>query len=83
LFTYALGRKADSDAQLATLTREHAGDDALEIAEAHAYRGEGDDAFRWLDRAYAQKGVGLYLVKETRCSRISNLIPATKRSCAR
>jgi len=63
LIYYALGRKADSDAQLATLTREHAGDDALEIAEAHAYRGEGDDAFRWLDRAYAQKGVGLYLVK--------------------
>jgi len=63
LVYYALGRKADSDAQLATLTREHAGDDALEIAEAHAYRGEGDDAFRWLDRAYAQKGVGLYLVK--------------------
>src|SRR5882762_433330 len=63
LVYYALGRKADSDAQLATLTRAHERDDALEIAEAHAYRGEGDDAFRWLDRAYAQKGVGLYLVK--------------------
>jgi hypothetical protein len=32
----ALGRKADSDAQLATLTREHASDNAPEIAEAHA-----------------------------------------------
>jgi len=63
LVYYALGRKADSDAQLATLTREHAGDDALEIAEAHAYRGEGGDGLRLLDRGYAEKGVGFYLVK--------------------
>src|SRR5207248_1909805 len=40
LIYYALGRKADSDAQLATLTREHANDDAFEIVETHAYRGE-------------------------------------------
>jgi len=63
LIYYALGRKADSDAQLTTLTREHANDDAFSIAEAHAYRGEVDEAFRWLDRAYAQKDSGLYLVK--------------------
>ena len=60
---YALGRTADSDAQLAALTREHANDRAFEIAEAHAYRGERDEAFRWLDRAYAQKDPTLYLVK--------------------
>jgi TolB-like protein/Tfp pilus assembly protein PilF len=60
---YVLGRKADSDAQLATLTREHAGDEAFAIAGAHAYRGESDEALRWLDRAYAQKDYGLYLVK--------------------
>jgi TolB-like protein/tetratricopeptide (TPR) repeat protein len=63
LIYYALGRKADSDAQLAALTREHASDDAFAIAEAHAYRGESDEAFRWLDRAYAQKDPSLYLVK--------------------
>jgi len=63
---YALGHKADSDAQLATLTREHASDDAFIIAEAHAYRGEIDEAFRWLDRAYAQKDPQLYLVKGDR-----------------
>src|SRR5438046_6391002 len=63
LIYYALGRKADSNAQIATLTREHASDDAFGIAEAHAYRGEIDEAFRWLERAYAQKDPGLYLVK--------------------
>src|SRR5436309_2279013 len=63
LIYYALGRKADSDAQLAALTREHASDDAFSIAELHAYRGEVDGAFRWLDRAYAQKDSSRYLVK--------------------
>src|SRR5216110_2971660 len=66
LIYYALGRKADSDAQLATLTREHANDDAFEIVETHAYRGEIDEALRWLDRAYAQKDSNLYLVKGDR-----------------
>jgi TolB-like protein/class 3 adenylate cyclase len=60
---HALGRQADSDAALAWLTREHASDNAFAIAEAHAFRGEVDEAFRWLDRAYAQKDKGLYLIK--------------------
>jgi TolB-like protein/Tfp pilus assembly protein PilF len=60
---YELGRKADSDAALAELTREHALDDAYSIAQAHAFRREYDEAFQWLDRAYAQKDSGLYLVK--------------------
>jgi adenylate cyclase len=60
---YALGRKADSDALLTSYTRDHAGDDAFSIAEAHASRGESDEAFRWLDRAYAQKDSQLYRVK--------------------
>jgi len=73
LIYHALGRKADSDAQLATLTREHASDDAFSIAEAHAYRGEIDEAFRWLDRAYAQKDPSLFLVKGDRL--LKNLEP--------
>jgi TolB-like protein/tetratricopeptide (TPR) repeat protein len=73
LVYYALGRKADSDAQLAALTREHASDDAVSIAEAHAYRDEVDEAFRWLDRAYAQKDPTLYLVKGDRL--LKNLEP--------
>jgi len=76
LIYYALGRKADSDAQLATLTREHANDDAFEIVETHAYRGEIDEALRWLDRAYAQKDSNLYLVKGDRL--LENLEPDTR-----
>lgn len=60
---YALGRKADSNAQLSAFTRDHANDDAYDIASAHAYRGERDEAFRWLERAYRQKDPGLYLIK--------------------
>jgi TolB-like protein/tetratricopeptide (TPR) repeat protein len=60
---YALGRQADSDAALAWLTREHASDHAFWIAQAHAFRGEIDDAFRWLDRAYEQKDAQLYRMK--------------------
>jgi hypothetical protein len=60
---YALGRKADSNAQLSAFTRDQANDDAYDIASAHAYRGERDEAFRWLERAYRQKDPGLYLIK--------------------
>jgi hypothetical protein len=35
----------------------------VEIADAYAYRGELDQAFTWLDRAYSQKDAGLYLIK--------------------
>ena len=38
-------------------------DEAFQIAQVRAYRGEVDEAFTWLDRAYAQKDVGLYLVR--------------------
>jgi hypothetical protein len=30
---------------------------------SYAFRGEPDEALRWLDRAYAQKDPGLYTVK--------------------
>jgi hypothetical protein len=33
------------------------------MAEVHAYRGEIDQAFTWLDRAYRQKDVVLYRLK--------------------
>jgi TolB-like protein/Flp pilus assembly protein TadD len=60
---YALGRRAESDAALAQVVQEHAQDDAWEIADAYAYRGELDQAFAWLDRAYSQKDTGLFLIK--------------------
>jgi TolB-like protein len=50
----ALGRRTESDTALASLTGKFATRDAYGIAEVHAYRGEVDDAMRWLDRAYRQ-----------------------------
>jgi TolB-like protein/Flp pilus assembly protein TadD len=52
---HALRRKADSDAALRRAERDSAQDVAYEIACAHAFRGEVDAAFQWLDRAYVQK----------------------------
>jgi adenylate cyclase len=60
---HALGRKADSDAALTRLTKEHAERDASGIAAVYAFRGNGDEAMRWLERAYAQKDFAVCYVK--------------------
>jgi TolB-like protein/tetratricopeptide (TPR) repeat protein len=59
---YAMGRRTASDAALARYTKDYP-NDAVGIAEAHAYRGEADQAFAWLDRAYEQKHNWLYMIK--------------------
>ena len=59
---FALGRKADSDTALARLLNTPR-NDSFAIAELYAFRGEADEAFTWLDRAYAQKNVGLSRIK--------------------
>jgi tetratricopeptide (TPR) repeat protein len=56
---YALGRKKESDAALSELvTKYHAGG-AYQIAQVYAFRNQSDEAFEWLDRAYAQRDSGL------------------------
>jgi adenylate cyclase len=60
---HALGRKVDSDAQLAVLVRQYQNDQALQIADVFAFRGEADEAFHWIDRANRQRDDGLYLIK--------------------
>jgi len=55
---FALGRKADSDASLAEMLNGQNDLHPFEIAQAYAFRGESDEAFKWLDRAYAQKDSG-------------------------
>jgi tetratricopeptide (TPR) repeat protein len=52
---YALGRKEESDRALAELIATHQSNGAYVIAEAYAFRGEADPAFRWLERAYQQR----------------------------
>jgi tetratricopeptide (TPR) repeat protein len=60
---HALGRRNESDAALRALTEGFASDWAYQIAEVHAFRGDMDQAFKWLDRAYAQRDAGLSEMK--------------------
>jgi TolB-like protein/DNA-binding winged helix-turn-helix (wHTH) protein/Tfp pilus assembly protein PilF len=60
---YALGRKKASDAALSELIAKYSASDAYGIAEAYAFRSQSDEAFEWLDRAYAQRDGGLIATK--------------------
>jgi tetratricopeptide (TPR) repeat protein len=59
----ATGQRAESDAALKALAEKFAPNDAYRIAQVHAYRGEIDAAFEWLDRAYRQHDAGMSTVK--------------------
>src|SRR5438046_1172285 len=52
-------RIPESDAALAQLTETFADVAAYQIAEVHAYRGDKDRAFEWLERARRQRDGGL------------------------
>jgi len=56
---YALGRKKESDAALSELITKYHASMAYQIAEVYAFRNQPDEAFDWLDRAYAQRDGGL------------------------
>jgi tetratricopeptide (TPR) repeat protein len=60
---WALGRRAESDSALHTLEANHANDLPFSIAVNHAYRGELDDAFLWLTKAYQQRDSSLVSIK--------------------
>ena len=66
---HALGRRGESDAALAALKEKYADDSAYQIAEAHAFRGEVDLAFEWLERAYDQRDGGVTEIKGDRLMR--------------
>jgi TolB-like protein/Tfp pilus assembly protein PilF len=57
---FALGRKADSDAALAQMLKSEANHRPFYIAKIYAFRGDADEALRWLDRAYVQKDPTLF-----------------------
>jgi TolB-like protein/Tfp pilus assembly protein PilF len=59
---FAMGRKTDSDAALAQMIRGQANRLFL-IARVCGFRGELDEALKWLERAYAEKDSVLSLVK--------------------
>jgi TolB-like protein/Tfp pilus assembly protein PilF len=56
---YDMGRRGDSDAALRQLEATHSDDGSSQIAEVYAYRGELDQAFRWLDHSYQVRDPGV------------------------
>ena len=48
LVLHGLGRKVEADAQLEELIAAYGADEPFRVAEVYAYRGENDEAFRWL-----------------------------------
>jgi tetratricopeptide (TPR) repeat protein len=56
---YALGRKKESDAALSELIAKYHASFAFQIALVYAFRNQSDEAFEWLNRAYAQRDSGL------------------------
>jgi serine/threonine protein kinase/Tfp pilus assembly protein PilF len=56
---HTLGRGTEADEALRELTEKYAVEAAAQIAEVHAARGEIDEAFEWLERAYAQRDAAL------------------------
>jgi hypothetical protein len=60
---HALGRAADADATLARMINEQAADNAFQIANVYAFRGQSDEAMHRIELAYAQKDFSLFLIK--------------------
>ena len=63
LALHALGRKAAADAALAELERRFADSDSFNVAMIHSYRGDIDQSFTWLGRAYARRDRNLATIK--------------------
>jgi TolB-like protein/Tfp pilus assembly protein PilF len=66
IIQHDLGHPRESDEavhELASLVEGPAGNIAYDVATVHAWRGERERAFEWLDRAYARHDLGLRLVK--------------------
>ena len=60
---WALSRAAESDAALRELKAKYADVSAYDVAETHAYRGEIDQAFEWLERAYRQRDPAMPIMR--------------------
>jgi TolB-like protein/Tfp pilus assembly protein PilF len=66
---HAFGQRRESDAALAAFKSKYGAEGAYQIAEMHAFRGEADLAFEWLERAYAQRDPGVTEIKGDRLFR--------------
>jgi serine/threonine-protein kinase len=60
---HSLGHAQESQQALEALMAKHADEQAYQIAEACAWRGEKDLGFEWLQRSYRQRDGGLSFIK--------------------
>jgi len=58
LALYSKGQHTEADKALADFIEQHP-DGPFQTAEIYAWRGEIDEAFRWLEKAYAERDSGL------------------------
>ncbi len=59
---YSMGRKAESDAELAKAIQRSPQAVAVNVAHAYAYRGDTELAFKWLDKAVQFRDSGIFVV---------------------
>jgi TolB-like protein/Tfp pilus assembly protein PilF len=62
----ALGREAEARAALDSLVSRFGEQNAQFVAEAYTWLGEKDQAFKWLEKAYSQKEIGLVYILNNR-----------------
>jgi TolB-like protein/tetratricopeptide (TPR) repeat protein len=60
---HALGQEAESRRALEALVAEGAASSAYQVAQVHAFRGEREEAFAWLERAVRQRDSGIPYLK--------------------
>ena len=60
---WALGHYADADAATKLLIDQYADVNSYGIAQVYAFEGKTDSAFRWLERSYRQRELGLTMIK--------------------
>ena len=69
-----LGREAEAEIELQRLILEYGENNPAWVAEAYSWRGQFDEAFDWLEMAYAQRDISLsYMLG-------NNVSAATKKS---
>jgi serine/threonine-protein kinase len=65
LVEHTRGHAREAQAALDEVVRQAQHGAAFQIAEIHAWRGDSDRAFEWLDRAYAQRDAGVSFTKQS------------------
>jgi TolB-like protein/Flp pilus assembly protein TadD len=63
LVYHAMGRKAESDAALRYAIEQNSEDWPSGVARVYAFRGELDQAMRWLEHAYSVGDLDLFIIK--------------------